>query len=169
MPTPNPRDVVLSEQERAELERLVRGRTTEQQLVLRARIVLAAGDGLNNTQSARALGLDGETPGQWRRRWLQVRDVPLDEMSVAARLADAPRSGAPAWLTPEQICQIMALACEPPAASGRPISHWTAWELAEEAVQRGIVASISSSSVDRFLKSGGHQTAPEPVLAHTRA
>jgi len=53
MPTPKPPDVVVSEQERAELERLVRGRTTEQQLVLRARIVLAAGDGLNNTQSAR--------------------------------------------------------------------------------------------------------------------
>src|SRR5918912_4383697 len=109
MPTPRPPVVVLSEQERLELERLVRAHTTGQQVVRRARIVLAAGDGLNNLQIAGALGLDDETPGHWRRRWLQFRDVPVEELSVAARLADAPRSGAPAWLTPEQVCQIVAL------------------------------------------------------------
>jgi len=168
MPTPKPPDVVLSEQERAELERLVRGRTTEQQLVLRARIVLAAGDGLNNTQIARALGLDDETPGQWRRRWLQVRDVPLDELSVAARLADAPRSGAPAWLTPEQICQIIALACEQPAGSERPISQWSHRELADEIIRRGITVRISPRHAGRLLKRGRPQAPSGAVLAHAR-
>src|SRR5438876_5187567 len=89
MATPRPPKVVLSEQERAELERLVRAFTTGQQLALRARIVLLAGDGLNNMQIARELGVDDETPGHWRGRWLQFRDVSLDDLSVAGRLADA--------------------------------------------------------------------------------
>src|SRR5450432_4203811 len=105
MATPTPRKLVLSEREGAELERLVRAFTTGQQLALRARIVLLAGDGFNNLQIARELGVDDETPGHWRGRWLQFRDVPFEEVSVAARLADAPREGAPAKFTPEQVCQ----------------------------------------------------------------
>ena len=103
MATPIPAKVVLSNEERSELERLVRAFTTGQQLALRARIVLLAGDGWNNLQIARELGVDDETPGHWRRRWLQFRDVPLAEVSVAKRLADAPREGAPAKFTPEQV------------------------------------------------------------------
>ena len=87
--SPRPPEIVLSEQERAELERLVRGYTTGQQLAVRARIVLAAGDGLNNSEIARWLDLDDETPGQWRGRWLAFRDVPLETVSVAERLAEA--------------------------------------------------------------------------------
>src|SRR2546425_10670958 len=136
MATPRPPKVVLSEQERAELERLVRAFTTGQQLALRARIVLLAGEGWNNLQIARELGVDDETPGHWRRRWLQFRDVPLAEVSVAKRLADAPKCGAPAKFTPEQVCQIIALACEKPADSNRPISQWSHRELADEIVQR---------------------------------
>ena len=64
--SPRPPEIVLSERERAELERLVRAYTTGQQLALRAQIVLAAGDGQNNSQIARWLGLDDETPGFWR-------------------------------------------------------------------------------------------------------
>ena len=165
MPTPRPPVVVLSEQERAELERLVRTHTTGQQLAMRARIVLAAGDGLNNLQIARELGLDDETPGHWRRRWLQLRDVPLEELSVAARLADAPRSGAPAWLSPEQVCQIIALACEQPADSDRPISHWSHRELADEIIRRGITVRISPRHAGRLLKRGRSQAPPGAVLA----
>ena len=86
MATPFPPRVVLSNEERSELERLVRACSTGQQLALRARIVLLAGDGWNNLQIARELGVDDETPGHWRRRWLQFRDVPLAEVSVAKRL-----------------------------------------------------------------------------------
>jgi putative transposase len=59
----------------------------------------------------------------------------------------------------------MALACEPPAASGRPVSHWTAREIADEAVQREIVPSISAASVGRFLKRGENQAPSKPLLA----
>jgi transposase len=150
------------------LERLVRAWSTGQQLALRARIVLLAGDGWNNLQIARELGVDDETPGHWRRRWLQFRDVPLAELSVAKRLADAPKPGAPAKFTPEQVCQIMALACEKPADSDRPISQWSHRELADEIMQRGIVESISPRHAGRLLKRGRSQTPSDSVLADAR-
>jgi transposase len=168
MATPRPPKVVLSERERAGLERLVRAYTTAQQVALRARIVLLAGDGWNNLQIARELGVDDETPGHWRRRWLQSQDVPLEEVSVAKRLADAPKPGAPAKFTPEQVCQIIALACERPADSDRPISHWSHRELADEIVRRGIVASISPRHAGRVLKSCRSQATPDSVLADAR-
>jgi len=168
MATPFPPRVVLSNAERSELERLVRAWSTGQQLALRARIVLLAGDGWNNLQIARELGVDDETPGHWRRRWLQFRDMPLAEVSVAKRLADAPKPGAPAKFTPEQVCQIMALACEKPADSDRPISQWSHRELADEIMQRGIVASISPRHAGRLLKRGRSQTTSDSVLANTR-
>ena len=76
---------------------------------------------------------------------------------VAARappngFVDAPRSGAPPTITPEQTCAIVALACERPDAGGVPLSQWSASDLAREAVRRGIVTSISPRSVGRFLK-----------------
>ena len=65
-------------------------------------------------------------------------------------LRDNPRSGTPATFTAEQICQIVAVGCEPPADSGRPVSHWTPTELADEVVKRGIVSSISPRRVGLF-------------------
>ena len=160
--------MVLSNEERSELERLVRAFTTGQQLALRARMVLLAGEGRNNLQIARELGVDDETPGHWRRRWLQFRDVPLAEVGVAKRLADAPKCGAPAKFTPEQVCQIIAMACEKPADSGRPISQWSHRELANEIVRRGIVESISPRHAGRLLKRSRSQATPDSILADTR-
>ncbi len=50
--------------------------------------------------------------------------------------------------------QIMALACETPTASDRPVSRGTPRELAEEAVKRGIVEQISPRTVERFKTVG---------------
>ena len=49
------------------------------------------------------------------------------------------------------------MACEPPEKSGRPITHWTAQELTDEVVQRGIVTSISPSQVSRYLREAALQ------------
>ena len=49
------------------------------------------------------------------------------------------------------------MACEPPEKSGRPITHWTAHELADEVVKRGIVASISTTQVGRYLREAALQ------------
>jgi putative transposase len=166
MPGPRPPEVVLSAEERAALERLARAHTTGQQLAVRARVVLLAADGLTTSAVARALGLHVDTARQWRARWRQERDVPLAERSVAARLADAPKPGAPARLSPEQVCQIIALACERPATTGRPISQWTGRELADEVVRRGITDRLSPRHAARLLKRGRPAAPPRAVLAH---
>src|SRR5215213_7506947 len=166
MPGPKPPEIMLSADERAALERLGRAHTTGQQLAVRARIVLRAAEGLTTSQVARALGLDVGTARQWRARWRQYRDVPLEELSAAARLADAPKPGAPARLTPEQVCRIVALACELPATTGRPISQWTGRELAAEVVGRGITDRLSPRHAARLLKRGRPAAAPRAVLAH---
>ncbi len=83
-----------------------------------------------------------------------MQTIPLDDLSAAERLEDAPRPGGPARITAEQICQIIALACEAPSVSGRPISQWSSTELAAEIVQRGIVAQISPRHAARILKKG---------------
>jgi putative transposase len=150
---PRPPDVALSAAVRAALERLARAHTTAQLVALRARVVLAAADGLNNTQIGAALGVTAKMARQWRRRWLAHAAVPLEDLGLAARLADAPRPGAPPTFTAEQWCQVLALACEPPGASQRPTSHWTPRELADEAIKRQIVPRISARSVGRFLDS----------------
>ena len=66
--------------------------------------------------------------------------------------ADAPRPGTPGKFTAEEIVKIVAVGCENPKDSGRPVTNWTPRELAEEVVQRQIVTSISTRTVGRFLK-----------------
>jgi transposase len=154
MPTPRPAAVDLTADERADLEALLRRHTAGQQLVLRARIVLAAAAGLNNCQIARELGVALETVRLWRQRWLSFAGVALADLSVGERLADAPRVGRPARITAEQFCRMIAVACEAPGASGRPIGQWTGRELAAELVERGIVEAISPRHAARLLKRG---------------
>ena len=177
---PQPPAVCLSDRLRAVLEHLVRRQTSSQRLVRRVRMVLGAADGLNNDQLARQFGSSRGRVRTWRTRWLtaapRLEAVAADGTDdrvlarlVADALDDAPRPGTPATFTAEQVVQIVAIACEPPPASDRPTSHWTPRELADEAVARGIVTTISSRSVERFLGSGRPQATPEPVLAHPQA
>src|SRR6266511_5148586 len=92
---PQPSSVVLTAEERGELDALVRRHTTAQQLALRARIVLAAADGLNNAQIARHLQVSLDRVRRWRARWRGLQGVPLTPLDEAERLADAPRPGRP--------------------------------------------------------------------------
>ena len=165
---PQPAVITLSAEERSDLERLVRAGTTGQQLALRARIVLAAATGQNNTKVAARLGIAAKTVRQWRARWRAAAAVPLAESGVSARLADAPRAGAPARLSAAQVCQIIALACERPATSDRPISQWSAREVADEIVPRGMTDRLSPRHAARLLKSGRPQAASGALLAHPR-
>jgi len=151
---PQPLAVALSEAERRDLEALVRQHRAPQQLAVRARIILAAGAGQNNSQIARQVGVDIATVRLWRTRWLGLAAVPAADLSVAERLEDAPRPGGPCRITAEQVCRIIALACEAPATADRPISQWTGREIADEAVQRGIVPRLSPRHAGRLLKRG---------------
>jgi putative transposase len=162
MSGPRPPEVTLSPRHRALLERLARRATSPQRLVRRVAIILAASDGGNNERVAQRLGLARETVQVWRARWLAAgprlaaaeadgSDEATLTKLIRAELTDAPRAGAPPTFSAEQICQLLALACEPPAQSERPVTHWTPAELADEAVRRGIVPRISARTVGRFL------------------
>src|SRR3954466_6668858 len=120
---PRPPAVILTESQRDDLRAFTRRHCSPQQLVLRARIVLAAADGLNNSQVARTLAISIPTARAWRDRWVGLQAVPEGDLGIADRLADAPRPGRPPRITAEQVCRVVALACEAPATSGRPITH----------------------------------------------
>ena len=151
---PNPPMIDLTDAERQDLLQLVRRHATPQQLSLRAQSVLAAADRANNCQIARQLNVSLDSVRRWRERWLLFQPVSLEDLPVSARLTDAPRPGKPVRITAEQVANIVALACDPPAESKRPISQWTARELADEIKQRGIVDQISGRHAARLLKRG---------------
>lgn len=155
MKGPKPPAVVLGGAERQALEKLVKAHGTAQVIAQRARIVLAAATGLNNAQIARTLDLSIDMVRHWRGRWLQLQPIASSDLNVAERLQDLPRSGAPARISADQVCQITALACEKPEeTSARPITHWTAREVADEIIKRGIVDRISPRHAARLLKGG---------------
>jgi hypothetical protein len=152
MPAPKPPVVNLTDEEHQGLEKLVRRHSTRQQIALRGRIVLAAAEGKNNGQIAKAFGITVDTARLWRNRWLMLQPIALDDLSIEERLEDLPRPGAPVQITADQRCQIEAMACEEPEDSGRPISHWTHREIADEIIKRGIVDHISPRHAARLLK-----------------
>lgn len=159
-------EVQVSERQRAVLERLERNKAdTPYRLVERARIVLMSAAGVSNAEMGRRLQVDRQRPRRWRRRWAEaeVRLAAAERAGVSDRdlatlvtevLSDEKRPGGPPRFTAEQLTQIIAVACERPEDSARPVTHWTPRELADEAVKRGIVDAISPRHVDRLLKGG---------------
>lgn len=156
--------LTVSEEHQEQLRAIARKHTSAHQQVLRAQIILLAIEGVTVHETARRLGIARTTVQIWRRRWNEAISD-----NVYERLSDRPRSGAPATYTPEQVCAIVAIACERPEESGRPITHWTLRELAEEAIKRGIVASISERAIGHFLKRCQPTTASHTGLAHSEA
>jgi Homeodomain-like domain len=172
--------VQLTARQRACLEQIARRQTNPQRLVRRAKILLALETGATQCHVMRQLHLNRGTVQVWCRRWC-TRASKLEQMEadgssdnvlttgIVEALTDHPRAGTPATFTAEQIVQIVAVACEDPAESGRPVSHWTPREVAEEVRKRGIVETISPRSVGRFLKSGRFTAASGRVLAQRQA
>ena len=152
MPTPQATTVNLTEEEQTGLDQLVRRHNVGQQIALRARVILAAGQGKTNSAIAAALVVSIKLVQRWRNRWAKAQTISYDDLSIEDRLQDAPRPGAPLKITADQRCQIEALACEKPEKSGRPISHWTAREVADELMDRKIVERISGRHAARLLK-----------------
>jgi transposase len=159
--------ITITERQQEILRTVCNAPTASSQFRQRASIILLAFEGLSNPAIAEQVGLSRRQVGLWRRRWAiawnRLIAIECLETRAALRraieqvLSDEPRPGAPGKFTPEQVTQILAVACEPPEKSGRPITHWTAHELADEVVQRGIVASISPAQVSRYLKEAAMQ------------
>ena len=139
----SPDRITLTGSQRRALQRLVRAGRTEQRLVMRAQIVLAAAAGAANAQIARWLGICEDTVRKWRHRWCRAPGL--------ASLGDAKRSGRRPRFTAVQVARVKAMACTPPAEMGLPLSRWSCPELARHAVTAGIAAAISPATVRRWL------------------
>lgn len=159
----------VSEMQQRILERIRRRSTSGQGLVERAQIILACRKTGSNVEIGRQIGVNRNCIAKWRGRWqravealeeMERRGVPEGELEkkIEELLADAARSGTPPTFSAYQVVQIVAVGCEKPQESGRPITHWTPKELADEVMKRGIVERISQQSVGRFLK--GERSAP---------
>jgi transposase len=124
----------LTAEERVTLEGWVRSSTTEQRLVERAGIVLAAAAGRPSRAIAREAGCARGVVSKWRVRFAKRR---------LAGLADAPRAGKPKTYGEDAGRRILALLDRRP----RPgCARWTAPLLAQE------LGDVSDQHVWRFLR-----------------
>lgn len=172
--------IELSEKQREVLEQLANSRSKEYRLVQRAKMIIELERGANHKEVARRSKSNRHTVRLWKRRWLEesqrLKDAEQEGIEqrllgkvIEDILSDEYRSGTPPKFTPEQIAQIIAISCEKPEEIGRPISHWTPRELAEEAIKRKVVESISTRSAGRFLKGDGITTTSSRVLVKCQA
>jgi len=138
-----PDRITLTGSQRRALARLVAAGRTEQRLVTRAQIVLAAAEGQSTARIAASLRVCEDTVRKWRRRWCAAPGV--------ASLGDAQRCGRPPVFSAVQVAKVKAAACTPPADAGLPMSRRSCPELARHAVAEGICTSISTATVRRWL------------------
>jgi transposase len=138
----SPFEVRPSAEERAVLVGRASSRRARHAEVVRARIVLLAADGEQNVDIARRVGVCVDVASKWRKRFCR---------EGLAGLVDRPRSGRPRVFGSEVVAGIKALACEPPERRGVALARWSSLELAAHAVSEGLVETISSSTVRRWL------------------
>lgn len=158
--------LILSEQQRQLLLSFSNSRKESKNHIQRSRIILLSSEGKTAIKIATSLGINPVTVSKWRGRWQAQADKLLTierqsdtkpstyRQAIKEVLNDAPRPGTPTKFTEEQLCQILAVACEKPEDSELPFSHWSLESLADELQKRGIVKSISTSHLAVFLKNG---------------
>ena len=138
----------LLSKEIKELEEIIQKQRSPPNIAKRARIIIKANEEMKgNREIAREMGISPCDVTLWTKRWLEGYDLP-----VAERLSDAARSGTPERISPEQWCQMIAVACESPETYDVPMTHWTHKELAKQVIKQGIVDKISPSYIGQMLK-----------------
>jgi putative transposase len=167
--------VVVTERQLATLKTMICSSTCPQGVAQRARMIVLAFEGQANESIAQRIRCERHMVGVWRRRWVRAfQRLVLVECgekysalprAIERLLSDSPRRGWAGKFSAEQVAQIIAVACEPPEKCGRPVTHWTPRELADEVKKRGIVEAISARQVGRFLKGCRSQATSQPLLA----
>jgi transposase len=128
--------LVLTDDERATLERWARRAKSSQALAERCRIVLACAEGASNIEVARRLGVSRPTVTKWRSRFVARR---------LEGLADEPRPGAPRKITDEQIEQALVTTLE---TTPKDATHWSTRSLAR-------ALGMSQTAVSRIWRAFG--------------
>ncbi len=134
--------ITLSDTDRAELERRARCYTLPHAEVIRAKIVLLAAGGLENTVIAARLDVYVGVVSRWRKRFAK---------EGMGGLADRQRDGRPRVFPAAVVAEVKAMACQPPEDRGVPQSRWSASDLAAQAAEEGLVESVARSTVQRWL------------------
>jgi len=132
-------ELVLSEDERAQLESFARSRSLPSALSLRARIVLSSAEGEANNSIAERLRLHKATVGKWRANFIEHR---------IAGLYDDVRPGPPRSIDDERVAQLINTTLHTKPADGA--THWSVRSVAAE-------TGISKSSVQRYFQLFGLQ------------
>lgn len=112
-------EVILSEEEREQLERWARRPKTSQALAQRSRIVLACAGGDSNDDVARRLKITAQTVGKWRRRFVSKR---------LEGLLDEPRAGAPRKILDADVERVLTLTLE---TKPKNATHWSTRSMAD--------------------------------------
>ena len=138
MPSPIAVEVVLSDEEREQLESWARRPKSAQALAQRSRVVLAAAEGLKNTEISQRLSLDQKTVRKWRSRFARDR---LDG------LIDEPRPGKPRTISDAQVEEVIVKTLE---STPKDATHWSTRSMANE-------AGLSQTAVSRIWRAFGLQ------------
>jgi transposase len=128
--------LVLTDDERATLQRWARRARSSQALAERCRIVLACAEGASNIEVARRLGVSRPTVTKWRSRFVARR---------LEGLADEPRPGAPRKITDEQVEQVLVTTLE---TTPKEATHWSTRSLAR-------ALGMSQTAVSRIWRAFG--------------
>lgn len=131
-------ELVLSCEEREELERWIRRPKSAQALALRARIVLLAAEGHSNLAVADRLDITHQTVGKWRGRFVSLR---------GAGLLDEPRPGVPRTVHDDEVERVVVKTLE---TTPKDATHWSTRAMAE-------ACGLSQSTVSRIWRAFGLQ------------
>ena len=145
--------LMVSAEQREELERWVRRRSTAQALALRARIILSCAEGGSNKDVASRLGMSRLTVGRWRSRFIR---------SGVDGLLDEPRPGAPRKISDAAVEKAVTLTLE---SKPRDATHWSTRSLAKRVgLSRSSVARIWRAFGLRPHRSESFKLSTEPLL-----
>jgi transposase len=145
MPTPFAPRLILAQNDRTNLQTLVRAYSTPQALGLRARIILRAADDdqPTNLTISRDLGCCNHTVGKWRRRYVD---------QGLAGLQDAIRPGRPRTIAASTRVRVLSVASALPQDQKRTVTRWTLDEIVATLIDTFELDAISRASVCRILQ-----------------
>ena len=143
------------------LQQIVHSRRHGTAVIQRAQCALLAHENRRYAEISGMVQLSVRAVGRWVRRFRDsleaLRHEEAKHVNASVKrvildcIRDAPRSGRPPTFSPAAVACVISIACEDPEQSSRPVTSWTTGEIADEAVLRGVVKSISVSQVQRFL------------------